>query len=193
MRKTLAILGVLVLALTVSGQVVACDGMAAKTANNEGASCVRGAAKAAYAKNLEETGSIESAQTAYRNTLAEGSYAKAYADSSCSKTASKAAYAAVLAETGCSKSAGAAATHAVAKASYDETLAKTSCAKSAQAAYDGVVKTAGASCAINNESAKSAGASCSKACNKGAETTSGQVAQVEAGVKVASNEETSSR
>ncbi|MFV2071136.1 MAG: hypothetical protein ACC742_00605 [Thermoanaerobaculales bacterium] len=189
MRKTLAIIGVLVLALTVSGQVLACDGKAEKTADNEAMSCARGAAKAAYAKNLEATGSIESAQEAYRNALAEGEYAKAYAESSCSKTATKAAYDAVLAETSCSKSANTAATHAVAKASYDETLTKTGCAKSAQEAYDGVVKTAGASCSIKTESAKSAGASCSM----GAETDSGQIAQAETGVEVASNEETSSR
>ena len=146
MRKTMMVVGVLLCATLLVNPAMACDGKDAKQASNEGASCSKSAAKAAYAETLEETGCEKTAQAAYKNTLAENVYAKSYADTNCSKTAQKAAYDAVYAETSCSKSASAAATHAVAKASYDETLAKTSCAKSAQAAYDGVTKTAGATC-----------------------------------------------
>ena len=146
MRKTVMVLGVLLCATLLVNPAMACDGKDAKQASNEGGACSKSAAKAAYAKTLDETGCEKTAQTAYKNTLAENVYAKSYADTSCSKTAQKAAYDAVYTETSCSKSATAAATHAVAKASYDETLAKTSCSKSAQAAYDSVTKTAGASC-----------------------------------------------
>jgi hypothetical protein len=146
MKKTMMVLGVLLCATLLVNPAMACDGKDAKQASNEGATCSKSAAKAAYAKSLEETGCEKTAQAAYKNTLAENVYAKSYADTSCSKTAQKAAYDAVYADTSCSKSASAAATHAVAKASYDETLANTSCAKSAQAAYDSVTKTAGASC-----------------------------------------------
>ena len=146
MRKTMMVLGVLVCATLLVNPAMACDGKDAKQASNEGASCSKSAAKAAYAETLEKTGCEKTAQAAYKNTLAENVYAKSYADTNCSKTAQKAAYDAVYAETSCSKSASSAATHAVAKASYDETFAKTSCAKSAQAAYDGVTKTAGATC-----------------------------------------------
>ncbi len=146
MKKTMMVLGVLLCATLLVNPAMACDGKDAKQANNEGATCSKSAAKAAYAKTLDETGCEKTAQTAYKNTLAENVYAKSYADTGCSKTAQKAAYDAVYTETSCSKSASAAVTHAVAKASYDETLAKTSCSKSAQAAYDSVTKTAGASC-----------------------------------------------
>ena len=146
MKKTMMVLGVLLCATLLVNPAMACDGKDAKQASNEGASCSRSAAKAAYAETLDETGCEKTAQTAYKNTLAENVYAKSYADTGCSKTAKKAAYDAVYSETSCSKSASSAATHAVAKASYDETLATTSCAKSAQAAYDSVTKTAGATC-----------------------------------------------
>ena len=146
MKKTMMVLGVLLCATLLVNPAMACDGKDAKQASNEGATCSKSAAKAAYANTLEETGCEKTAQTAYKNTLAENVYAKSYSDTGCSKTAQKAAYDAVYSETSCSKSASAAATHAVAKASYDETLAKTSCSKSAQAAYDSVTKTAGASC-----------------------------------------------
>ena len=146
MRKTMMVLGVLLCATLLVNPAMACDGKDAKQASNEGASCSKSAAKAAYAETLEKTGCEKTAEAAYKNTLAENVYAKSYADTGCSKTAQKAAYDAVYSETSCSKSASTAANHAVAKASYDETLAKTSCAKSAQAAYDGVTTTAGASC-----------------------------------------------
>ena len=48
-----------------------CSKTAAVTASNEGATCSKSAAKAAYAKTLEETGCEKTAQTAYKNTLAE--------------------------------------------------------------------------------------------------------------------------
>jgi len=113
MRKTMMVLGVLVCATLLVNPAMACDGKDAKQASNEGASCSKSAAKAAYAETLEKTGCEKTAQAAYKNTLAENVYAKSYADTNCSKTAQKAAYDAV---------------------------------KSAQAAYDGVTKTAGATC-----------------------------------------------
>jgi hypothetical protein len=173
MKKTMMVLGVLLCATLLVNPAMACDGKDAKQASNEGATCSKSAAKAAYAKSLEETGCEKTAQAAYKNTLAENVYAKSYADTSCSKTAQKAAYDAVYADTSCSKSASAAATHAVAKASYDETLANTSCAKSAQAAYDSVTKTAGASCDRTK-------------CDKGAAETTADNAKTE--VKLASAE-----
>ncbi len=174
MRKTMMVLGVLLCATLLVNPAMACDGKDAKQASNEGASCSKSAAKAAYANTLEETGCEKTAQAAYKNTLAENVYAKSYADTGCSKTAQKAAYDAVYSETSCSKSASAAATHAVAKASYDGTLAKTSCAKSAQAAYDGVTKTAGASCDRTK-------------CDKGAAESSSEE-PADANVKLASKE-----
>jgi hypothetical protein len=71
----------------------------------------------------------------------------------------------------------------VAKASYDATYAKTGCEKTAQAAYASITKTAGASCAT---------ATAKTSCDKGSsEISSDKVA--DADVKVASNEEGSSR
>jgi len=173
MRKTMMVLGVLLCATLLVNPAMACDGKDGKQASNEGASCSKSAAKAAYANALEESGCEKTAQAAYKNTLAENVYAKSYADTGCSKTAQKAAYDAVYAETSCSTSASAASTHAVAKASYDETLAKTSCAKSAQAAHDGVTKTAGASCDRTK-------------CDKGAAASTTDNAKTE--VKLASND-----
>lgn len=201
MRKRMMVLGVLVLAAVVASPAMACDGTAAKQAKNDGSSCATGSAKAAYAKTLEETGCEKTAKAAYNNTLAEGVYAKSYAETSCSKTATKAAHAAVLAETDCSKTADAAATHAVARASYDETLAKTSCEKSAQAAYEKVAKNVGTSCAVGSESAKNSdccdkkGAAAAQAkagCNRSNEGTAEQPAQTGTTIKVASNENSSS-
>ena len=198
MKKTMLVLGVALCATLLVNPALACDGKDAKAASNEGATCSKtaaaqasnegatcskSAAKAAYAKALEETGCEKTAQTAYKNTLAENVYAKSYAETSCSKTAQKAAYDAVYAETNCEKSSQAAATHAVAKASYDATYAKTGCAKTAQAAYENVTKNVGASCAT---------AAAKDGCDKGnAEGATEKVA--DADVKVASNEEGSSR
>jgi hypothetical protein len=147
MKKTMIVLGVVLCATLLVNPALACDGKEAKKVSNDGATCSKSAAKAAYAKALGESGCEKTAQTAYKNTLAENVYAKSYAESGCSKTAEKAAYAAVHAETNCEKSSQAAATHAVAQASYDATYAKTGCEKTAQAAYASVTKTAGASCA----------------------------------------------
>jgi hypothetical protein len=183
MKKTMIVLGVVLCATLLVNPALACDGKDAKQASNDGATCSKSAAKAAYAKSLEETGCEKTAKTAYKNTLAENVYAKSYAETSCSKTAEKAAYAAVYAETSCEKSSQSAATHAVAKASYDATYAKTGCAKTAEAAYANVTKTAGASCAT-----AAAKAGCDKGDTEGA---SDQVA--DASTKLASNEEGSSR
>jgi hypothetical protein len=213
MKKTMILLGVVLCATLLVNPALACDGKEAKNASNdgsscsktaaaqasnegatcsksdavkasnEGATCSKSAAKAAYAKTLEATGCEKTAQTAYKNTLAENVYAKSYAETSCSKTAEKTAYAAVYAETSCEKSSQTAATHAVAQASYNATYAKTGCEKTAQAAYASITKTAGASCATAAEKAS---------CDKGnAESATDKVA--EADVKVASNEEGSSR
>jgi hypothetical protein len=198
MKKTMIVLGVVLCTTLLVNPALACDGKDAKSvsndgatcsktaaaqASNEGATCSKSAAKAAYAKALEESGCEKTAQTAYKNTLAENVYTKSYGETSCTKTAEKAAYAAVYAETSCEKSSQAAATHAVAQASYDATYAKTGCEKTAQAAYASITKTAGASCAT---------AAAKTSCDKdNAESSSDKVA--DADVKVASNEEGSSR
>jgi len=198
MKKTMIVLGVVFCATLLVNPALACDGKEAKQvsndgascskaavaqASNQGATCSKSAAKAAYAETLEETGCEKTAQTAYQKTLAENVYAKSYAETSCSKTAEKAAYAAVYTETSCEKSSQTAATHAVAQASYDATYAKTACEKTAQAAYANITKTTGASCAT---------AAAKTSCDIGdAERSSDKVA--EADVKVASNEEGSSR
>ena len=167
-----------------SNDASSCSKTEAVTASNDGSSCSISAAKAAYAKAIDETGCEKTAKTAYNNTVAEHAYTKSYAASSCSKTAEKAAYAAVYSESSCDVTSKTAATHAVAKASYDTTLAKTGCEKTAQAAYASVTKTAGASCDVDE-----AGSSdCSKS---GAETSSDKIA--DANTKLASNEEGSSR
>jgi len=183
MKKTMIVLGVALCATLLVNPALACDGKEAKNASNDGASCSKSAAKAAYAKAIEESGCEKTAQTAYKNTLAENVYAKSYAETSCSKTAEKAAYAAIYAETSCETSSKTAATHAVAQASYDATYAKTGCDKTAQAAYASITKTAGASCTTAD-----AKTSCDK--DKVA-SSSNKVA--DADVKVASNEEGSSR
>jgi hypothetical protein len=198
MRKTLMVLGVASCATLLVNSALACDGEKARQASNEGASCAKSAAvqanydgascaksaaKAAYDKSFEETGCEKSAQTEYRNTLAENAYTKSYAETSCGKTALKAAYETVYAETGCEKSSRAAATHAVAKASYDATYAKTGCAKTAQAAYDGVTKTGGSSCAV---------AAAETGCDKDSDQEKIEKA-AEADVKVASKNPNSSR
>jgi len=183
MKKTMMVLGVVFCATLLVNPALACDGKEAKQVSNDGASCSKSAAKAAYAETLEETGCEKTAQTAYQNTLTENVYAKSYAETSCSKTAEKAAYAAIYTETSCEKSSQTAATHAVAQASYDATYAKTGCEKTAQAAYANITKTSGASCAT---------AAAKTSCDIGdAESSSDKVA--EADVKVASNEEGSSR
>ena len=183
MKKTMIVLGVVLCTTLLVNPALACDGKDAKSVSNDGATCSKSAAKAAYAKAIEESGCEKTAQTAYKNTLAENVYAKSYAETSCSKTAEKAAYAAVYSETSCEKSSQTAATHAVAQASYDATYAKTGCEKTAQAAYASITKTAGASCAA---------AEAKTGCDKGnAESATEKVA--EADVKVASNEEGSSR
>lgn len=198
MKKTMMVLGVVFCATLLINPALACDGKEAKQvsndgascsktataqANNEGATCSKSAAKAAYATALEESGCEKTAQTAYQNALAENVYAKSYAETSCSKTAEKAAYAAIYAETSCETSSQTAATHAVAKASYDATYAKTGCEKTAQTAYASITKTSGASCAT---------AASKTCCDIGnAESSSDKVA--DADVKVASNEEGSSR
>jgi len=155
MKKTILVLGVVLCATLLVNPAIACDGKDSKQASNEGAMCSKSAAKAAYAKALEESGCEKTAQTAYKNTLAENAYAKSYAETGCSRTAQKAAYETVYAETSCAKSSTDAATHAVAKASYDETLAKTGCAKTAHAAYE----TASSSC---SKDAAKAASGCSK-------------------------------
>ncbi len=167
----------------VSNDGSSCAKTAALHASGEHGSCSKSAAKAAYAKALEETGCEKTATAAYNNTLAENTYAQSYAATGCSKTAQKAAYAAVYASTSCEKTSQAAATHAVAQASYDETLAKTGCEKTAKAAYANVVKTAGTSCDLSG-----AKASCEKS---DARSASGQVA--DASAELASNEAGSSR
>lgn len=167
-----------------SNEGSSCSKIEATTAGNDGSSCSISAAKAAYAKAIDETGCETTAKTAYNNTVAEHAYAKSYAASSCTKTAEKAAYAAVYSESSCDVSSKAAATHAVAKSSYDATLAKTGCEKTAQAAYASVTKTAGASCDIDKAGSSDCDAS-------GAEASSDKIADVS--VKVASNEEGSSR
>ena len=139
MKKTMIVLGVVLCATLLVNPALACDGKEAKNASNEGATCSKSAAKAAYAKTLEETGCEKTAQNAYKNTLAENVYAKSYAETGCEKTA--------------------------------------------QAAYASITKTAGASCATAEAKAN---------CDKGnAESSSEKVA--DADVKVASNEEGSSR
>ena len=155
MKKTMLVLGVMLCATLLVNPAIACDGKDSKQTSNEGATCSKSEAKAAYAKSLEESGCEKTAQTAYKNTLAENVYAKSYAETSCSKTAEKAAYDAVYAESSCATSSTAAATHAVAKASYNETLAKTGCSKTAQAAYE----TASSSCSKDGAKAASG---CSK-------------------------------
>jgi len=183
MKKTMMVLGVVFCATLLVNPAAACDGKQAKNASNDGASCSKSTAKAAYAKAIEETGCDKTAQTAYKNTLAENVYAKSYSETSCNKTAEKAAYDAVYAESSCETSSKAAATHAVAKASYNATYAKTGCEKTAQAAYASITKTAGATC--DTATAKTS-------CDMGnAESSSDKVA--DADVKVASNEEGSSR
>ncbi len=111
MKKTMIVLGVVLCATLLVNPALACDGKEAKNASNdgatcsktaaaqarggcsklrgsnEGATCSKSAAKAAYAKALEESGCEKTAQTAYKNTLAENVYAKSYAETSCSKTA----------------------------------------------------------------------------------------------------------
>ena len=189
MKKTIMVLGVALCATLLVSPATACDGKDAKQVSNQETSCSSSAAKAAYAKTLEETGCEKTAQKAYNNTLAENVYATSYANTSCSKTAEKAAYEAVYDKAGCEKTATASATHAVAQASYNDTLAKTGCEKSAQAAYASITKTVGSSCATEGANAASG---CDKPCDKGAaEGTSGKIA--DAGTKLASNEEGSSR
>ena len=183
------VLGVVLCATLLVSPATACDGKDAKQVSNQGASCSTSAAKAAYAKALDETGCSKTAQKAYNDKLAENVYAKSYADTGCSKTAKQAAYNAVYDKAGCEKTANASATHAVAHASYNETLAKTGCEKSAQAAYASITKTVGSNCATEGTIAASG---CDKPCDRGATgSTSGKVA--DAGTKLASNEEGSSR
>lgn len=166
-----------------STEGLSCSKAAAVEASIEGSTCSKSAAKAAYAKTLEETGCEKTAQTAYRNALAESEYAKNYAETHCGKTAEKAAYDAVYAETSCEKSSQAAATHAVAKASYDATYAETGCAKTAEAAYASVTKNAGASCAT---------VAATTGCDKSAtEDSSERVAGTD--IKVAAKDQGSSR
>ena len=168
MKKTMLVLGVMLCATLLVNPAMACDGKDSKQASNEGASCSKSSAKAAYAKTLEESGCEKTAQTAYKNTLAENVYAKTYTETSCTKTAEKAAYDAVYAETSCATSSTSAATHAVAKASYDETLAKTGCAKTAQTAYD----SDSSSC---SKDAATASSSCSKGEAEGSDKAASDV------------------
>ncbi|MCG6948856.1 MAG: hypothetical protein LJE93_08090 [Acidobacteria bacterium] len=167
----------------VSNEGSSCAKTTAVHANAEGVSCSKSAAKAAYAKALEETGCENTARAAYNNTLAENTYAQSFAATGCSKTAQKASYEAVYASTSCEKTSQVAATHAVAQATYDATLAKTGCEKTAEAAYASMIKTAGSSCDLTGVKA-----SCDKS---EAKTTSGQVA--DASEKLASNQTGSSR
>lgn len=155
MRKTLALLGVLALALTIPHAAAAgdkgcskpCAGAAkstpadnaadsvVKTVGAQTPTCHRAAAKAAYESTLAATGCERSAHEASKKAMAETAYANALAETSCAKTAQRAAHDAVLAETGCEKSAAWASRHAAAKVEYDSTLARTSCEKTAEAAY----------------------------------------------------------
>ncbi len=145
MKKNLAILGVLVLSLTLASAALAGDKCnksnasscnTAKTAVAEGNHCPTTAAKAAYASTLESSGCKKTAKAAYTKTMGEVAFANALAESHCSTTAAKATYAMVQEQTGCSATAASATKHAVAQAAYNKCLSETGCEKTADATYE---------------------------------------------------------
>ncbi len=153
MKKTVIILGALVLTLGLAGGAIAgekCNKVAAKSCDKsaETASvashCASTAAKAAYANKLESSGCEKTAKTAYAHTMGEVAFANALVESSCSTTAAKATWAFVQEQTGCSSTATAATKHAVAQAAYDECLTETGCEKTAGAKYEKTAKVVGA-------------------------------------------------
>ena len=111
MKKTLLICAVAILALGLTGTVVACDKDAAgaKTADAKEGCCPKAAAKAAYDASLADSGCAKTAQKAANDAMATAAYKNTYAETGCSKSATKAAYAAVQEASGCSKSATSAA------------------------------------------------------------------------------------
>ena len=71
MKKTMMVLGVALCATLLVSPATACDGKDAKQVSNQETSCSSSAAKAAYAKTLEETGCSKTAQKAYNHLLRE--------------------------------------------------------------------------------------------------------------------------
>jgi hypothetical protein len=146
MKKTLALMGILVLTVGMVGVANAggkdCATKAAsscsKSAETKAAMashCPATAAKAAYASTLEKTHCEQTAKVAYANAMGEVAYANAVEEKGCTTSAAFAAYDYVMKETGCCDTAKAAVKHAVAQAAYDKCLAETGCEQTAKAKY----------------------------------------------------------
>lgn len=145
MKRTLSILGILVLSLSLVGAAVAgeqcnkanassCNKAATKVADSN--HCPTTAAKAAYASSLESSGCQKTAKVAYANAMGEAVFANALVEKQCTTSAAQATYAYVQEQTGCTATAAAATQHAVAQAAYDKCLSETGCEKTADAEYE---------------------------------------------------------
>jgi len=154
MKKTLSLLGIMILTVGLVGAAYAggpgcsktaqagCEKSAEmKTAATGG--CPATAAKAAYAASFEQTHCEQTAKLASYHAMSEAAYANALAEKGCEESAAKAAYAYVKEQTGYDATACEATQHAVAQAAYTKCLAETGCEATAKAKYDATAKEVG--------------------------------------------------